>query len=317
MFYSYNKNWTKESKRPSSIILHNTVPSSVSSTSMTAPSVNRNSKKDQSDLPLVPEHVLKRRHDLDDLARRRAAQPAKKREKRVIGEKKAVYVRKPETILAQAKNKRNHAVRYKRVKNKGMQKRASNKKEFETKQVEDAEGGNETKIVTFQKNSVGAKLVFCVRIRGPVAMPEQVRKVLTQFRLRNIHEGVFLRYDESTRKMLHLVEPWVVYGPPPAAVITDLLERRGHGKVNKERVPLADNTLIENALGKYNIVCKEDLIYEIVNVGENFKEANHFLWPFILADPKSRFERKTLKLKDGKEYGDRGEAIVEYIREVL
>lgn len=290
------------------MVLH---PSSIHLLDMTSSS---SSKKDSSDLPLVPEHVLKRRHDLDDLARKRAAQPVKKREKRVIGDKKAVYVRKPESILAQAKNKRNHAKRYKRVKNKGMQTRASNKKEFESNEVE-VDGT--TKVLTIQKNSVGAKLVFCVRIRGPVAMPEQVRKILTQFRLRNMHEGVFLRYDESTRKMLHLIEPWVVYGPPPTAVITDLLERRGHGKVNKERVPLSDNVLIEKALGKYNIVCKEDLIHEIVNVGENFKEANLFLWPFVLADPKSKFERKTLKLKDGKEYGDRGEAIVDYIRDVL
>jgi large subunit ribosomal protein L7e len=267
-------------------------------------------KKDYSDLSLVPEHVLKRKHDLDDLARKRAAQPPQKREKRVIGNKKAIYVRKPESILAQAKNTRNHAARYKRVKNKGMQKRASNKAEYATKEVK---VGEEIQTVSYQTNSVGAKLVFCVRIRNPTSMPDPVRRVLSQLRLRAIHQGVFLRYDDSTRKLLHLVEPWVVYGPPPAGVIADLLERRGHGKINKTRVPLSDNTLIEKALGKHNIVCKEDLIHEIVTVGEHFLQANQFLWPFALSDSKTDFERKTLKFKDGKEYGDRGEGIVDYI----
>jgi hypothetical protein len=42
-----------------------------------------------------------------------------------------------------------------------------------------------------------------------------------------------------------------------------------------------------------------------------------FLWPFKLVDTKTRFERGTLKLKDGKDYGDRGEAINDYIMEVL
>jgi large subunit ribosomal protein L7e len=272
-------------------------------------------KKDMSNLSLVPEHVLKRKHDLDDLVRKRSAQPQLKREKRVIGDKRAVYIRKPESILAQAKNKRHHATRFRRVKNKGMQKRASNKKEFETKEIQMTDG--ETKTITFQKNSVGAKLVFCIRIRSPTSMPEQVKNILTKLRLLSIHQGVFLKYDDATRKMLHLVEPWVVYGPAPEAVITDLLERRGHGRIDKERVPLSDNVLIEEALGKYNIVCKEDLIHEIVTVGEHFHQASQFLWPFTLSDSKTKFERGTLKLKDGKEYGDRGEAIVEYISEVL
>lgn len=36
-------------------------------------------------------------------------------------------------------------------------------------------------------------------------------------------------------------------------------------------------------LGKFNIICMEDLIHEIVTVGPHFKEANNFLWPFQLS----------------------------------
>lgn len=41
--------------------------------------------------------------------------------------------------------------------------------------------------------------------------------------------------------------------------------------------------LVIQALGKYGIICVEDLIHEILTVGPHFKEANNFLWPFKLA----------------------------------
>jgi len=117
---------------------------------------------------------------------------------------------------------------------------------------------------------------------------------------------------------LHLVEPWVVYGPPSRSIVADLIERRGFGTVNNERVPLSDNTVIEDSLGEdCNIVCKEDLVHEISTVGESFEKAAMFLWPFKLTDIKSKFQRRTLKMKDGKDYGDKGEAISEYIQNVL
>ncbi|KAH1038689.1 hypothetical protein J1N35_040432, partial [Gossypium stocksii] len=36
------------------------------------------------------------------------------------------------------------------------------------------------------------------------------------------------------------------------------------------------------ALGKFNIICVKDLIYEIMIVRPHFKEANNFFWPFNL-----------------------------------
>jgi large subunit ribosomal protein L7e len=56
--------------------------------------------------------------------------------------------------------------------------------------------------------------------------------------------------------------------------------------VNKQRLPLTDNTLVEQELGKYGIICVEDLIHEIYTVGPHFKQAANFLWPFKLSSPK-------------------------------
>jgi len=62
--------------------------------------------------------------------------------------------------------------------------------------------------------------------------------------------------------------------------------------MNRSRIPLTDNALIEASLGKFKISCIEDLIETIYNVGENFKEANNFLWPFKLSNPRSGWSNK-------------------------
>lgn len=268
-----------------------------------------------SDLPLVPESVLRKRHDLDDLARKRSASAIAVKKERKIHGKKAFYVKKPETFIARAKSRRNHEIRFKRVQKKGMQKRASNKPEIEVKEIMQDDG--EVTKQEFQSNSVGAKMVFVIRIRDHIGEPKPVRRTLSDMRLRNIHDGVFVRYDDSMRKMLHLVEPWVVYGTPSQAIVNDLITRRGFGKVDNKRIPLSDNVTIEKNLADKNIICVEDLVHEIYNVGDSFKYAARFLWPFRLTDSKTEFERQVLKLKDGKDYGDKGEAINEYIKQVL
>lgn len=269
----------------------------------------------KSELSLVPESVLKKRHDLDDMARKRAAARLPQREqKRMRAGKKAIYVKKPETFISGARARRNNDIRYKRVQKKGMQKRASNNKQVAVKELEQ---DGETMEIKYQSNSVGAPMVFCVRTRDHGGAPRSVRSALAQMRLRNIHEGVFLRYDESHRKLLHLVEPWVVYGPPTTGVIRDLIERRGFGKIDGKRVPLSDNTVIEDALSEESIICVDDLVHEIDTVGPAFSKASGFIWPFRLADSKTEFERRTLKMKDGKDYGDKGDAVNEYIKQVL
>lgn len=278
-------------------------------------------------LPLVPETVLKRAHDVDELNRKRAAKlelsgnniNAKNKRK----QKGAVYVIKPETLLARARCRRNETVRFRRVAHKGMQKRASNQKQMATKEVAAVLDGSEntatasTNTVTYQSNSVGASLVFCVRIRNNIAVPKQVLHALRRMHLTNVHEGVFVRYSDANRKLLHLVEPWVIYGPPSSKSVQDLIERRGHARIDGERVPLSDNTVIEKALGEHDMLCVEDLVHALTHPGDEFESVVKFLWPFRLADSKTHFERNTLHLKDGKDYGDIGEQIEEYIRKVL
>lgn len=59
---------------------------------------------------------------------------------------------------------------------------------------------------------------------------------------------------------------------PNLKTVRELIYKRGYGKVHKQRIPLTNNAIIEEQLGKHNIVCVEDLVHEIVTAGPNFKQ---------------------------------------------
>mmetsp|Transcript_24971 Transcript_24971/g.28886 ORF Transcript_24971/g.28886 Transcript_24971/m.28886 type:complete len:128 (-) Transcript_24971:35-418(-) len=122
------------------------------------------------------------------------------------------------------------------------------------------------------------------------------------------------------KKQLHLIEPWITYGVPSKAIISDLIHRRGHGKIDGKRIPLSDNTIIEKALGEKTdgaVICVEDMVEEICNIGDNFSKVNSFLYSFQLASVRSKFQKDKLNFKDGGDYGDRGEEMDDLIRQML
>ncbi|KAJ0076206.1 hypothetical protein Patl1_34910 [Pistacia atlantica] len=159
-----------------------------------------------------------------------------------------------------------------------------------------------------------AKLLFIVRIRGINAMHPKTRKILQLLRLRQIFNGVFLKVNKATVNMLHRVEPFVTYGYPNLKSVRELIYKRGYGKLNKQRIALTDNSVVEQALGKYGIICMEDLIHEIITVGPHFKEANNFLWPFKLKAPLGGLKKKRNHYVEGGDAGNRENFINELIR---
>ncbi|XP_051114103.1 60S ribosomal protein L7-2-like isoform X2 [Andrographis paniculata] len=159
-----------------------------------------------------------------------------------------------------------------------------------------------------------AKLLFIIRIRGINAMHPQTKKILQLLRLRQIFNGVFLKVNKATLNMLHRVEPYVTYGYPNLKSVRELIYKRGYGKVNKQRIALTDNSIIEQTLGKSGIICVEDLIHEIMTVGPHFKEANNFLWPFQLKAPLGGLKKKRNHYVEGGDAGNREDYINELIR---
>jgi len=101
-----------------------------------------------------------------------------------------------------------------------------------------------------------------------------------------------VKLNKATINMLRRAEPYIAYGYPSHKTISDLVYKRGFGKVDHSRIPLTDNAIVEKELSKQGIVCVEDLIHEISTCGPHFKEANNFLWPFKLNSPRHGFEEK-------------------------
>jgi len=95
-----------------------------------------------------------------------------------------------------------------------------------------------------------AKLMFVMRLRGLNDLHPKTRKILQLMRLRQIHNGIFLRVNKATINMLRKVEPYIMFGYPNLKTVRELVYKRGYGKVNKQRIPLTDNTLIEKALSE-------------------------------------------------------------------
>jgi large subunit ribosomal protein L7e len=129
---------------------------------------------------------------------------------------------------------------------------------------------------------------------------------------------------------------------PNLKSVRELIYKRGYGKLNKQRIPLSNNQVIEEVcrfetmhivpafcvlnkyshllsllfqgLGKHNIICIEDLVHEIMTVGPHFKEANNFLWPFKLKAPLEGLKKKRNHYVEGGDAGNRENYINELIR---
>merc|ERR1712117_782395 len=160
------------------------------------------------------------------------------------------------------------------------------------------------------------KLAFVMRIRGINQVSPKVKKVLQLFRLRQINNGVFIKLNKATINMLRICEPYITWGAPNLKSVRELIYKRGHVKVNGNRTPITSNDIIEAALGKFGIICVEDLIHEIMNVGPNFKYASNFLWPFKLNTPTGGWRKKVNHFVEGGDFGCREDKINELLKKM-
>merc|ERR1711972_210633 len=109
-----------------------------------------------------------------------------------------------------------------------------------------------------------SRLAFVIRIRGVNQVSPKVRKTLKLFRLLQINNGVFIQLNKATMNMLKICEPYITWGYPNLKSVRELIYKRGYGKIEKK-------------LGRFGIICMEDLIHEIYTAGKHFKQASNFL----------------------------------------
>merc|ERR1719209_1317787 len=241
---------------------------------------------DSAKLPGVPETLLKRRKTLEKVKAARAA--AKLSQKKSLKDKRKIIFKRAEAYVKEYRAKERDEIRFKRVAKRD---------------------GNF--YVPAQ-----ARLAFVIRIRGVNQVSPKVKKALQLLRLRQIHNGVFVKLNKSTLNMLRLVEPYIAWGYPNLKSVRELMLKRGYAKVNHQRIPITDNQIIEDSLGKLDIICIEDLIHEIFTVGPNFKKANNFLWPFKLSNAVGGMRSKTNHFVEGGDHGNREDFINNLVRQM-
>ncbi|KAI4655500.1 60S ribosomal protein L7 [Alternaria ventricosa] len=241
----------------------------------------------QSEITLVPENLLKKRKSQEKAREERAIATREKRDK--SKKKREVIFTRAEKYVKEYRDAERERVRLSR----------------EAKKSDSLHVPAEP------------KLAFVVRIKGINKIDPKKRKTLQLLRLLQINNGVFVKLTKATMEMLKIVEPFVAYGYPNQKSVRELIYKRGYGKVDKQRLPLTDNEIIEENLGKYGMICMEDLIHEICTVGPNFKAASNFLWPFKLNSPTGGFRKRKFKhFIEGGDLGNREDKINELIRQM-
>ncbi|KAG6413273.1 hypothetical protein SASPL_125981 [Salvia splendens] len=236
-------------------------------------------------LNYIPEVLLKKRKTNEQWAVRRKLQQVERAKRQKTGN---FIIKKPEQFIREYRDKELDLVQ---MKSRGKRIRSAS--------------------VTPESN-----LLFVIRIRGKIDMHPKTRKILYALKLRKIRTGVFVKASAGMMEMLQKVEPYVTYGYPNVKSVKDLIYKKGVVKVGKERIPLTDNNIVEQELGKHSIICIEDIVNEIVAVGLHFKSVTSFLCPFVLNNPEKVLQGKKKRFEDGGDSGNRKDKINELISKI-
>lgn len=159
-------------------------------------------------------------------------------------------------------------------------------------------------------------LAFVIRMERIEGVSLLVKSIIMKLGLRKLFSGVFVKVTPETVRMLRTVEPYVTWGFPNLKSVRELILKRGQAKINEKTVPLTDNTVIEEHLGRFGVICLEDLIHEIAFPGKHFQEISSFLSPFHLSVARHAMKNRVGFLKEMGSPGYRGERINQLIRQL-
>ncbi|KAI9356781.1 ribosomal protein L30, ferredoxin-like fold domain-containing protein [Zopfochytrium polystomum] len=235
----------------------------------------------------VPESVLKKRKTHDRLQAKRAKVTAR-RQKENRKKRKVIFKRAEQYV-----------------------------KEYRQKERDEIRAYREAKASNSYYVAAESKLAFVIRIKGINKMAPKPRKILQLLRLTKINAGTFVKLNKATLNMLQWVSPYIAWGYPNLKTVRELIYKRGFVKLHGQRIPIHNNKVIEQGLGKFGIICAEDLIHEIFTVGPHFKQANNYLWPFHLSNPNGGFPgKKSIHFIEGGESGNRENFINALVRKM-
>ena len=160
--------------------------------------------------------------------------------------------------------------------------------------------------------------IMVIRICGQwTRIPKEIQLILTKLNLKELNNAIILFYNKDNFKMIKLIESYITWGYINKTRIEELLRKRGSVTVGNNEPNELDNTQIENALGKYGIVCIEDIIYELTKETKNAKNVLHYLGYFKLENNDEGFDKVNVPFEKGGNQGFRGDKINELLKKMI
>jgi len=145
----------------------------------------------------------------------------------------------------------------------------------------------------------------------------EVVKILNKMNLNYLFGASLIQASKANLILLQKIEPYVTYGIPTRKTISNLVYKRGYGKVNNKRVPLSSNQVVEQALGEQGFICIEDLVHELATSGEKFDVVKKFIKGFKLNEPKGGITKKNEPFHAGGDWGNREEKINDLVEKMI
>lgn len=164
---------------------------------------------------------------------------------------------------------------------------------LENKRIENVLKHEQRLISELKRSDDEPKLVFVIRVenQGKGKIPVKAQAVFDVLRLSEPNVGVFVKYTSKVAPALKLVSPYIVIGRPSLASVRQLFQKRAcieieNEEQEKQLVKLDNNQAVEDRFeDDLGFICIEDLVHEIVTLGENFKAVNLWIAPFKLTKP--------------------------------
>lgn len=160
-------------------------------------------------------------------------------------------------------------------------------------------------------------VILVLRITGNKNISDQQLAVLRRLGLPKVHEARLMRATDEIKQFLKLVENFVIYGPVNRKVIKELISKRGHFLDGKELKLIASNQIVEDALGKYGIVCIEDIVGEISTNSKHFDVIQKSLATFKLTKPTEGYGNKKSPAVSGGAWGRYQGDFSEYVAKMI
>lgn len=161
------------------------------------------------------------------------------------------------------------------------------------------------------------RLLLVVRIRGIHDISNVQRRILRNLNLREVNTAVFMRSSRKNLLALKRIENYITYGYPSRKLVQDLVYKKLAINAAGERKLISTNQQVEESIGG-DIVCLEDVISNLQNVGPAFDQIVGVIWPFKLTTAEGVLQSRMRKpFSQGGEWGFRDNLISDFVQRMI